>query len=268
MGDEHDRHELGEVLALLAHDLKNPLAAVLTNLGFVGGVLEDLAGEGETDRAVSDARDAIADARLASETIQRFVSNLDLLARDSTGRASLVSTEPTPLDLHGVVDEAIGRHLEPARGRRIRLQARVRTPACYASADRDQVLRAMENLLANAVQHAPLGTEVIVDVGFGVGAREATIAVLDRGPIVPTAMRAEVLQLGGQLQSKGRPELRYGRGLSRLAAHLAARLAGGRIEVGESEGRSSLSLVLPRHIDEEQAPARSAAPKTPRRRNA
>ena len=249
MGDEHDRRELGEVLALLAHDLKNPLAAVLTNLGFVGGVLDDLAGEGETDRAVSDAREAIVDARLASEALQRFISNLELLARDASGRVSLIPAEATPLDLHGVVDEAIGRQAESARGRRVRLEARVRTTPCHARAERDQVLRAMENLLADAVQHAPSGSEVVVDVGLGPGAREASITVLDRGPIVPPELRAQVLELGGQLLAKGRPELRYGRGLALLAARLAATVAGGRIEVGEAEGRSALSLVLPRHVE-------------------
>jgi signal transduction histidine kinase len=236
-----ERRELGELLALLAHDLKNPLAAVLTNLGFVSGVLRDLDG----DPALVDAREAIVDARLACESMQRFCGNLELLAREATGRVSLAPSDPTPLDLVGLVDEVVGRQNETAQGRRLRLV--VRAPErTYARADRELVLRAADNLLADAVQHAPSGTEVAIDIGAR-GDAEAQIVVRDAGPIVPDSMRAQVATPVGQSLAKGRPELRYGRGLALHAASLAIVAAGGRLEVGEADGRSAMSLVVPLH---------------------
>ena len=69
---------LPELLALLAHDLKNPLAAVLANLAFIdGSVASD-----------PDLRDALADARLASELLQRLVSNLEMIGRELGDGAS------------------------------------------------------------------------------------------------------------------------------------------------------------------------------------
>jgi signal transduction histidine kinase len=234
------RRELGEMLALLAHDLKNPLAAVLTNLGFVAGVLRDV-----DDASLLDSREALVDARMACESMQRFCGNLELLAREATGRVSLAPMDPTPLDLVGIVDEVVGKQSEAAQGRNLRVS--VRAPErTYARADRELVLRATDNLLSDAVQHAPARTEITIDVAPR-GESEAAIVVRDAGPIVPANMRAHAATPLGQSLAKGRPDLRYGRGLALYAASLAAVGAGGRIEIGEADGRSALSLVVPLH---------------------
>jgi signal transduction histidine kinase len=242
------RRELGEMLALLAHDLKNPLAAVLTNLGFVAGVLRDVDDalrDGPPSGSLDDSREALIDARMACESMQRFCGNLELLARDAMGRVSLAPMDPTPLDLVGIVDEVVGKQTESAQGRRLRL--RVNAPArTYARADRELVLRATDNLLSDAVQHAPSGSEITLDIE-AIGATEATIVVRDAGPIVPANMRAQVATPIGQSLAKGRPDLRYGRGLALYAASLAAIAAGGRLEIGEADGRSAMSLVVPLH---------------------
>ena len=239
-----ERRQLGELLVLLAHDLKNPLAAVLTNLGFVAGVLRDL--EAEQDAAsLDDSREAIVDAKLACESMQRFVSNLELVAREATGRVSLAPTDPTPLDLVGLVDEVVGRQRETANGRRLRLIVRAEQRV-YARADRELVLRAADNVLADAVQHAPAGSEVTIEVRAASDA-EARIEVRDGGPIVPPALRAVATTSAGQSLAKGRPELRYGRGIALHAASLAASASGGRLEVGEADGRSAMGIVVPLH---------------------
>lgn len=250
-GDRPDadaaRRDLGEVLSLLAHDLKNPLAAVLTNLGFIAGVVEDL-DEGAADvPALGDAREAIVDARLACDSMQRFVANLELVARDAAGRTSLAPDDPTPLDLVGLVDELARKQHEVALGRRLNVVVEPAKPT-YARADRELVLRAVDNVLSDALQHAPAGSTVTIVVGSR-GPRESKVEIRDSGPVVPAEMRAQVGTAAGQILSKGRTELRYGRGLALYAASLAASLARGRLEIGEAEGRSAIAVVVPRHED-------------------
>ena len=64
-------HEAQPLLALLAHDLRSPLAAVMTNLGFV---------EGSIPPSDIDAVEAIADARLSCTMLEHLIANLDVLA--------------------------------------------------------------------------------------------------------------------------------------------------------------------------------------------
>ena len=243
MSDDAKRSaELGEILTLLAHDLKNPLAAVLTNLGFVSTSLDD------PDPAMrADAKEALIDVRHACDSLQRFVVNLELIGRAATGRVSLLPYE-APLDLGSVVDEVVDRQREAAAGRSLRVNIRPRRTTVYARGDRDMVLRAAENLVANAVQCAPSGSEVEVAVeDAGLAAR---IVVYDDGAVIPLELRDVVATPAGQVLAKGRPEARYGRGLGLYAAALAAGFTGGRVEYGEHEGRSALSLVLPRHEED------------------
>lgn len=243
------RRELGEVLALLSHDLKNPLAAVLTNLGFVASALDD-------PSAVEDAKEAVVDARLACESMQRFVGNLELLARDSVGRSSLPPYDTTPLDVHALVEDVVDRQREAAAGRRLLVTVKTREPRTYARADRDLSLRALENLVANAVQCAPTGSEIELVVQARLGdAREAEVVVRDDGLIVPADLRETVSTPIGQVLSKGRQDARYSRGLGLYAAFVAARAAGGRVEIGEDEGRSALRLILPCHEDDDGRPS-------------
>jgi signal transduction histidine kinase len=235
------RDELAEVLALLAHDLKNPLAAIVTNLGFVHGFVDGLdpaphAGD------VEDARDAISDARLACESLQRFVSNLEILARD-LARARTDRADGPPLDLAALADEVVGRQRASAEARRVELLVET-AGATWVRGDRDAIVRAVDNLLANGIQHAPAGTPVAVVVEPWEG--DVAITVIDQGQIVPEGLRAEAISRIGQARSKGQPEARYGRGLGLYVAAVSAGAGGGRIEIGSRDGRSTLSIVLRR----------------------
>jgi signal transduction histidine kinase len=234
--------KLGELLVMLAHDLKNPLAAVVTNLGFVDSALRELG-------APEDTGEALADARLACDSLQRILGNLELLARDAANvLIAPPGPESTPLDLGSVADEIVRKHEESATTRKLRLAIRLRDSHHHVWADRDLVVRVVDNLVADAVQHAPLGSEVLVEIGrFPSDPKLVEVAVLDAGPIVPAPMRQEILSPAGQVGSKGLPEGRYGRGLAIYAAALAAGAAGGRMEISERAGKSALSLVLPEH---------------------
>jgi signal transduction histidine kinase len=237
-----ERGEIAEVLVLLAHDLKNPLAAILTNLGFVRGFVGELEGGGEVD----DAREAVSDAALACEALQRFVGNLELVARDlgaKTRDASRPSGEELPpLDLAAIADEVLDRQRASAESRNLSLFL---SGGGWARGDRDLAVRAVDNLVANALQHAPARTRISVEVSTT--DEEALITVIDQGLAVPERMREDAVTRSGQSRAKGVPEARYGRGLGLFAAAIAARAAGGRLVVGARDGKSTLALALPRH---------------------
>jgi signal transduction histidine kinase len=229
-------------LVLLAHDLKNPLAAVMTNLGFVRGFVESLEEGSPPGPDLADAREAVGDVALACEALQRFVGNLELVARDLGAKGRDV--EAPPLDLAAIADEVVERQRASAESRNLTLVA---TGTGWAVGDRDLVVRAVENLVANAIQYAPARTKVTIEIEAG--EKEACIAVVDHGTSIPEPMRDDALTRGGQARAKGRTEARYGRGLGLHAAAIAARAAGGTLRVGTRAGQSTLTLALPR-LDE------------------
>jgi signal transduction histidine kinase len=102
--------------------------------------------------------------------------------------------------------------------------------------------------LANALQHAPAGTRVLVEIARRED-DQVSLSFVDSGAVVPPELRAEALSRDGQARLKGRPEGRYGRGLALYAANVGARRAGGRLDLGEREGRSVMAVILPRFDD-------------------
>ncbi len=235
---------VGELLALLAHDLKNPLAAVLTNLAYARGFVDTLPPEAQAE----DVREALLDARLASESVQRFVGNLELLAIDFSGGSGMRRDSLPPLGLGSLVDEAVTRQKPHAEARRIRIDVQSEASVDGARIDQDNVVRAIENLVANAVQHAPSGSTVLVSIARD--GSDVVVDVVDEGSQVPAHLEAAAQTAEGQVRLKADPNARYGRGVGLFAAAIAARLSGGHIELGSDAGKSRLRLRIPRHDGE------------------
>ena len=63
---------LGDILGLLAHDVRNPLAALSSNVGFLGMISDDL---------TEDAREAIEDIQLSMEVLGRIADTMEVLSR-------------------------------------------------------------------------------------------------------------------------------------------------------------------------------------------
>jgi len=234
--------EIAETLSLLAHDLKNPLAAILTNLGFVRTFVDELDPEDPPTAAeLTDAREAMLDAHLACEALQRFVANLEVISRDLGGGRPM---DPQPLDLLALADEIAARHRGAAESRRLELTVE---GSGWARGDRDNIVRALDNVVANAMQHAPAGSHVVIEVATR--GRQAALSVVDAGVAVPADLRDEAVTRAGQSTAKGNPAARYGRGLSLYAAATTARAGGGHLELGERAGKSVIAIVLARFED-------------------
>lgn len=146
----------------IAHELCSPLARLQMALG----ILEQRARDGESPYVQSASEKAKQIADLVGELLS----------------FSKASFDPEAIQLHPVgvleaVQEAIKR--ESAEGADIRLEV----PADLAvAADRDLLVRALGNLVRNALRHAA-ATPIVVR---GIAEREAAIiAVADAGPGVP-----------------------------------------------------------------------------------
>lgn len=221
---------LSDLVAMMAHDLKNPLAALMTNLHFLQGSLSALE---------PDDLDALGDSVILCEVLERFLRNLELLARRKE-----VAARRQPVAIGSIAHEAVTRIQTHATTAGIELQLSrdsARDPSVFV--DRDLFTRAVENLIANALESVPAGSKVEVKV-TSAGA-EATIDVTDAREAPPAWAVNEASCLpGAELEGKRLQGL-YGRGLALLCADLAARATGARLEIDGVPRACRLRLVAP-----------------------
>jgi PAS domain S-box-containing protein len=163
-----------EVLAEVAHDLRNPLDVI----SMVAAMLE-------TPELAADER-----ARHA-KTIKRAVGSAARLIRDLLDvtriEAGQLSIEPEALDVEPLVSEACNAYLQSANEKSITLECTVDDDLPRVSGDLDRVSQVLGNLLSNAVKFTPDGGRIRVRARRGPESVE--FSVEDTGPgIAPEAL--------------------------------------------------------------------------------
>lgn len=214
---------LGQLLALLVHDLRNPVATIGANLSYVN----EVAGE-SLDR---DARDALSDSTAALQDLMAGLDHLSFISR-------WVAGEPATQAGEGSVADAL--RSVAARERSFPVVLSMSGEALRA-AGAQALPRLIEVLLANAAQHAS---------GKGVTLRahaagsEIVVEVEDKGRAIAPEFRGIAFTPNGQLRLKERSDGRYGRSLGLFAAGLLAEAMGARIEAAGVDGAAIIRIIL------------------------
>lgn len=220
-----------EFLATLAHELRNPLAAIRNSV--------------ELMRPQDPADPAIEHARLV---IERQVSHLtrlvdDLLDVSRLTRGAIQLQEET-LDL-GAVALAAADSIEPAvRAAGLTLRKQIEGAPIPVRGDPTRLAQCVLNVLNNAVKFTPAGGHVLLRVQ-----REDATAVLevrDSGIGIPAGSLERIFELFAQEQLSGRGG-NSGLGIGLALTRRLVELHGGRIvaaSAGPGQG-SSFRLELP-----------------------
>jgi signal transduction histidine kinase len=180
-----------------------------------------------------DNRQIAAALRADVERMSRLVNQLLSVA---TLEALAVAPDEIA-DLQAIAVDVAGS-LAPLALKRGRSLAVTGTSAAVPVRGNAESLRqALRNLIENALQHTPAGTEVEIEV-----TDEPAVHVSDRGPGVPPELRSRVVQRFWRAdRRKGEGS---GLGLAIVSRILAAH--GGRLAVDDALGGGArFSLVLP-----------------------
>lgn len=218
-----------ELIALLVHDLKNPLAALLSNLGFVASSVRD-------DEMVYEA---VQDCLLSTEVLSRLIENIGTMGSleeqgESTGETSLPSVLSS-------VEKRMGRHAETAMfGLTTSCEAGLEGVRCSPKL----LELALDNLLSTSMSYAPSGSTIQV-VARRAKPGVAGVAVIDDGQPVVEELREQVARKDAQGVVKSAKGGRYSRAFGIYIAALVAQSAGGELDIGERDGRSCFELLLP-----------------------
>ncbi|MCP3141691.1 sensor histidine kinase [Pyxidicoccus xibeiensis] len=222
--------EREEVLAIVSHDLKNPLATVRLGAAVLQQKLGRLAG-GEALVGRVAAMDRAALHMLG------LITNLLDAARLDAGQPLAVMPRPEPVG--EVVGEALAL-IEPQFTRKnLRLEQRLE-PGLMAQCDRERILQVLANLLGNALKFTPAGGTVTVETAGGT--EEVRVAVRDTGPGIPPDEQPRVFQRHWQ----SRATMRQGSGLGLYIARGLVEAHGGQLWVESTTGAgSTFTFTLP-----------------------
>jgi signal transduction histidine kinase len=216
MKEELSSELISNLLGLFAHDLRNPLSALHSNVSFLGSVL----GTGD-----NDAREALEDVAASSDALGHITDNLELFALALEGEKPREAQE---FPLRELLREAGQKSRRFAESYRVALEVDLESASeLRGFANRDMLLRALSNLVRNAIQHAGESGSVLVRARRD--AAELVVSVKDSGASLAEEMREQAFTPEGQLSTKNVSGGRYSRGLGLYAARIAASIAGGTV---------------------------------------
>jgi len=219
-----------QFVAMLAHELRNPLSAITSALG----VLEVLDGRDET---TVQAQGVIG---RQAQHLTQLVDDLLDVARVATGKITLTRS---PINLAGTAERCLKIFM--GSGKAERHPITVETENVWVDADATRLDQILMNLISNAVKYTPAGGAIGIRV-FG-ETQTAIFEVRDNGVGMSRDVLAHVFELF--FQADRTPDrLNGGLGIGLTLARQLVELHGGSIEAS-SEGAghgSRFTVRLPR----------------------
>ncbi len=238
--EQHAAVYTQQLIATMAHELQNPLAAARGYASILEDVLDDL---GVDD---PDAAKSLRGLERASGRLVDIVTDLLALARATEEVAPL---DCDPVDVTEVVRDCVELVAVQATPRSIRLTAEVPDRPLTVRGEAGDLERVVSNLVGNAVKYSPDGTDVRVTVGEDPAAGthgEVVLEVTDQGIGISAADQEHLFEEFFRSQA---PEAvqQPGTGLGLAIVKRVVDRHRGSITVRSSPGRGSTFTVrLPR----------------------
>jgi len=215
-----------EVVAIVSHELKLPLTAIL---GY-GEILAD---------ALSDAPQQYAREICAqSRRLQRMIEDFLDIARLESGRTQV---RRFPFPLGRMIEDAVAA-VTPAAGKKsIALIVKQPSRTTPLLGDESLLLQAVINLLDNAVKFSPEHTMVTIELEEQ--ANRFVLRVADQGPGIPAPER---LQIFAKFQRGSRTAQAEGFGLGLHLAEQIVERHHGEIAALDADHGAVFQLILPK----------------------
>jgi signal transduction histidine kinase len=223
-----------ELMAIVAHDLRNPLAAITMRASIMQ---EDSASE---------------ITRKQAHSIENVTMRMDYLIKTmldvATIEAGRLSIDPAPTDAADIVTEVLDMFGAVAEAKRVHLDCKRSSLHLGVRADKERVIQVLTNLVGNALKFTPPGGRVTISVEQQ--GEYARFSVADTGPGIASDDLPRVFD---RFWRKG-DVTQKGTGLGLFIAKNIIAEHGGEIWVESVPGHGStfsftLELTDPRHMD-------------------
>lgn len=220
-----------EFLALLAHELRSPLNAIL---GWVRILRKGMADEWQAAKALEIIEES---AKLQN----RLIEDLFDVARISSGKLHL---DARPMSLGEAVSQAVELIRPAAKAKNISLETPPNTESAFIMGDPDRIRQVITNILSNAVKFTPEGG--CVRLSLKCSGSNARLVVEDNGRGINAELLSHVFDRYAQAdKDSARGKAGLGLGLP-LARRLVERHGGEIIAESEGEGHgATFTINLP-----------------------
>lgn len=220
-----------EFLATLAHELRNPLAAISSALQLLQPLPADINQVGEMHTIM----------RRQVEQLVRLIDDLMDMSRISRGKLTLRRERIAIQDvIHAALD--VSRPFISSSNHE--LQFRSPEVPLFIDADRVRIAQIVGNLLVNSAKYTPYGGKVSLDVREH--NRGVAVDVTDNGIGIPAAMLPKIFDLFTQVDSS-KTRSHGGLGIGLTLVKTLVEMHGGTVEAhsaGEGQG-SRFTVWLP-----------------------
>ena len=222
-----------DFVANASHELRTPLAALL-------GFIETLQGPAKNDAAAREKFLGIMQTQ--ATRMARLIDDLLSLSRIELN----AHLQPnTPVDLAPIVRQVADGLQTLARDRSVEIKLTMPAEPLGVLGDRDELIRALENLVENALKYGEAGKRVDITLARAKtrgGAPEARIAVSDYGPgIAPEHLPRLTERFYRVDVADSRAQGGTGLGLA-LVKHVLNR-HGGRLSIESTRGQGATFVM-------------------------
>jgi len=210
-----------EIVSLISHDLRSPLAVVIGYLDLLNKPLSDK----EREKAIGSAK----------RSAGRMADLLEDLLSATRAEELLAPAALSPVDLADLSDEVVSSIAPTHSERALVLDVTCRP---VVRGEEKRLRQVLVNLVTNAFKYAPDDQPITVRVACAGGI--AQVRVIDHGPGVPVDDRERVFDRYARLDgSSGRP----GVGLGLYIVRIIAENHGGAVRAEETPGGGATFVV-------------------------
>ena len=177
------------VIAMLAHDLRNPLTAVSIALETLESNLVPQANK--VSRLKPElAAQLFKQARNQAKNIDRMIAGLLQVARGTSGQLHI---QPAKLNVNTLCQEVLSHQCDRAKAKFQTIETDLPNDLPYIYADSERLRQVLVNLLDNAIKYTPENGNIRLSVLHRTS-QKAQVSICDTGPGIPPADRERIFE--------------------------------------------------------------------------